>query len=359
MSLTIENLRVRYGAVTALDGVSLKLEPGEMFFLLGPSGCGKSTLLRAVAGFVEAYEGAIAFDGERLQGVPPHRRGFGMVFQNYALFPHLTVEGNVGFGLEARRIAGEEARRRVAEALGMVGLKGYEKRRPGELSGGQQQRVALARALVIEPRVLLLDEPLSNLDAKLRWEMRSEIRRIHLQTRRTALYVTHDQKEALSLADRLAILRDGRLEALGTPRDLYWNPPTKFTAEFLGEINALPGEVSDAGARRVKTALGEVEIPAEARWEGALGPGASVTAFCRPEAVSLSGHGTLPPGFRELSGQARVAGSAFLGEHTLYELDWPDGTRWRVFHREIGGAGYPDGTAVKVAVAANAWRVLP
>jgi ABC-type Fe3+/spermidine/putrescine transport system ATPase subunit len=308
---------------------------------------------------VEAYEGTITFGGEQLQGVPPHQRGFGMVFQNYALFPHLTVEGNVTFGLEARKIAAEEARRRVAEALGMVGLTGYEKRKPGELSGGQQQRVALARALVIEPRVLLLDEPLSNLDAKLRWEMRSEIRRIHLQTHRTALYVTHDQKEALSIADRLGILRDGRMEAIGTPRDLYWNPPTRFTAEFLGEINALSGEVSDAGARRVKTALGEVEIPAEARWDGALKSGACATTFCRPEAVCLSSHGMLPPGFQELTGQARVAGSAFLGEHTLYELDWPDGTRWSVFHREMGGAGYPDHTPVKVAVAANAWRMLP
>jgi iron(III) transport system ATP-binding protein len=282
-----------------------------------------------------------------------------MVFQNYALFPHLTVEGNVAFGLDARKIVGEEARRRVAEALGMVGLKGYEKRKPGELSGGQQQRVALARALVIEPRVLLLDEPLSNLDAKLRWEMRSEIRRIHLQTRRTALYVTHDQKEALSIADRLAILRDGRLEAIGTPRDLYWNPPTRFTAEFLGEINPLAGELLGAGARRVKTVLGEIEIPAEARLDGTLKAGDRATAFCRPEAVSLAGNGALPPGFCELAGEARVAGSAFLGEHTLYELDWPDGTRWRVFHREVGGAGFPDGTPVKVAVAANAWRVLP
>jgi len=271
LSLTIENLRVRYGAVTALDGVSLALEPGEMFFLLGPSGCGKSTLLRAIAGF-EKYEGSIAFGGETLQGVPPHQREFGMVFQNYALFPHLTVKGNVAFGLEAREIAPSEAKRRVAEALEMVGLKGFGDRKPGELSGGQQQRVALARALVIQPRVLLLDEPLSNLDAQLRWEMRSEIRRIHRQTRRATLYVTHDQKEALSIADRLAILRDGKLDAVGTPRGLYWNPPTRFTAAFLGEINALPGEVLREPERCVKTTLGDIAIPARARWDQTLKP---------------------------------------------------------------------------------------
>jgi len=358
VSLSIENLRVRFGTVTALDGVCLDVKPGEMFFLLGPSGCGKSTLLRCVAGF-EKYQGAIAFQGDSLQGVPPHEREFGMVFQNYALFPHLTVEGNVAFGLEARKVPNNAARNRIAEALEMVGLKGLEKRRPGELSGGQQQRVALARALVIQPRVLLLDEPLSNLDAKLRWEMRSEIRRIHQQTKRTTLYVTHDQKEALSIADRLGILRDGQLDAVGTPRDLYWNPPTPFTAAFLGEINALAGEVLNAPTRRVKTALGEVTIPEAARWDETLKPGAKATAFCRPEAVSLSGNDARPDGFAELTDHARVAGSAFLGEHTLYELDLPDGTRWRVFHRETGGAGYPDGTSVRVAVASDAWRVLP
>jgi ABC-type Fe3+/spermidine/putrescine transport system ATPase subunit len=205
----------------------------------------------------------------------------------------------------------------------------------------------------------LLDEPLSNLDAKLRWEMRAEIRRIQRQTQRTTLYVTHDQKEALSIADRLAILRDGKLDAVGTPRGLYWNPPTRFTGEFLGEINALPGKVLGEPERRVKTALGDVAIPGIAHWDETLRPGADATAFCRPEAVCLCGNGVVPTGFGELSGDAHVAGSAFLGEHTLYELDLADGTRWRVFHRETGGGGYADGTKVKVAVASDAWRVLP
>jgi iron(III) transport system ATP-binding protein len=362
LSLSTTDLRVRYGPVVALDGVSVKLEPGEMFFLLGPSGCGKSTLLRAVAGFIAEYEGRIEFAGQELKAVPPHQRDFGMVFQNYALFPHLTVLGNVCFGLEARKLSAVETQTRAAEALDLVGLKGFEQRKPGELSGGQQQRVALARALVIRPRVLLLDEPLSNLDAKLRWEMRSEIRRVHRQTRLTTLYVTHDQKEALSLADRMAILRDGKVEAVGAPRDLYWNPPTRFVAGFLGEINALAGALAEGpgAARTVRTALGEIRVPDAARWERVPAAGAAVTLFCRPESVLLTADGVaLPEGFTALSGVARVAGSAFLGEYTLYDVDLPGDTRWRVYTRESGGAGFADGAAVRVAVAADAWRVLP
>ena len=360
MSLSIADLRVRYGPVVALDGVSVNLEPGEMFFLLGPSGCGKSTLLRAVAGFVDEYEGRIEFAGQELRGVPPHRRDFGMVFQNYALFPPLTVLGNVCFGLEARKVSAAETQTRAAEALDLVGLKGFEQRKPGELSGGQQQRVALARALVIRPRVLLLDEPLSNLDAKLRWEMRSEIRRVHRQTRLTTLYVTHDQKEALSLADRMAILRDGKVEAVGAPRDLYWNPPTRFVAGFLGEINTLAGALAEGAAPTVRTALGEIRVPQAARWERVPAAGTAVTLFCRPESVLLASDGAAPPaGFAALSGEARVAGSAFLGEYTLYDVDLPGDTHWRVYTRESGGAGFADGAAVRVAVAGDAWRVLP
>jgi iron(III) transport system ATP-binding protein len=358
LSLSISDLRVRYGAVKALDGVSLKLEPGEMFFLLGPSGCGKSTLLRAVAGFVDEYEGRVEFAGQELKGVPPHQRDFGMVFQNYALFPHLTVSGNVHFGLEARKVAPEEMRTRAAEALDLVGLKGFEARKPGELSGGQQQRVALARALVIRPRVLLLDEPLSNLDAKLRWEMRSEIRRVHRQTRLTTLYVTHDQKEALSLADRMAILRDGRLEAVGAPRELYWNPPTRFVAGFLGEMKTVEGKPAEA-AGLVCTDLGEIRVPDSARWKPAPGVAAPVTLFCRPESVTLTSDGSTPPaGFAPLAVAGRVTGSAFLGEYTLYDLELPGGRSWRVYSRETE-TGFADGTEVRVAVSADAWRVLP
>ncbi len=363
MSLQIDNLRVTYGggATPALGGVSITLEPGEMFFLLGPSGCGKSTLLRSVAGFIEDFEGDIRIDGQSLKGVPPHRRDFGMVFQNYALFPHLTVDGNVAFGLEARNVSPSEQKTRVDEALKMVGLAGYGARRPGELSGGQQQRVALARALVIRPRVLLLDEPLSNLDARLRWEMREEIRRIHKATKITTLYVTHDQKEALSLADRMAILRAGKIDALGPPRQLYRFPPTKFSADFLGDVNAVPGTIA-ADGRSVATALGALPLHQTTLPEQ-LKPGAEALAFCRPETARISPAEAPKPGltadYAWLNVQARVLSGAFLGEHTLYELELPGALRWRVLQQEVGAAPLADGVAVAVAVSSDAWAVVP
>jgi putative spermidine/putrescine transport system ATP-binding protein len=356
MSLAIENVSVSYGTVRALDGVSVRLEPGEMFFLLGPSGCGKSTLLRAVAGFVEDFQGEIRIGGEALRGVPPHRRDFGMVFQNYALFPHLTVNGNVAFGLEARKATAAEREQRVAEALEMVGLEGYGQRRPGELSGGQQQRVALARALVIRPRVLLLDEPLSNLDAKLRWDMREEIRRIHRQTRITTLYVTHDQKEALSLADRMAILRAGKVEAVGTPRELYVHPPNRFCAEFLGDVNALPGTLA-ADGKSVSTSFGGIPLNGAAL-PASVKPGGAATVFCRPENVVVATNGAAPAGFATLEAEARVVSEAFLGESTLYEMELPGGIRWRVQRHETKAQGLADGTAVKLAVLSEAWAVV-
>lgn len=357
ISLQIENLGVSYGNARALDGVSLALEPGEMFFLLGPSGCGKSTLLRTVAGFIEDFDGDIRIDGQSLKGVPPHKRDFGMVFQNYALFPHMTVEGNVAFGLEARHVPQAERVTRVAEALKMVGLSGFEKRRPGELSGGQQQRVALARALVIKPRVLLLDEPLSNLDAKLRWEMRDEIRRIHRETRITTLYVTHDQSEALSLAGRMAILNKGRIDALGTPRAIYRNPPTRFSAEFLGELNTLSGTVS-ADRVGIVTAAGVVPLHANATVP-ALRAGDAVTAFCRPESVVLSAPGSISSASSALNLNARVRSSAFLGESTLYEIEVDGQPAWRVRRHENGEQLFADGTPVTLSVPADAWAVIP
>ncbi|MBE7463666.1 MAG: ABC transporter ATP-binding protein [Planctomycetes bacterium] len=363
MSLTLDKLTVRYGDVTALHQVSLALKPGEMFFLLGPSGCGKSTLLRTVAGFIEDYEGGLALEGGSLKGVPAHRRDFGMVFQNYALFPHLTVLGNVAFGLEARAVAAAEIRTRVAEALGLVGLSGYETRRPGELSGGQQQRVALARALVIRPRVLLLDEPLSNLDAKLRWDMRSEIKRIHAATKLTTLYVTHDQKEALSMADRMAILKDGKLEALGAPRELYDHPPNRFCAQFLGDCNVLEGAVAapatGSAPGRVRTALGEIALPGEKHWPAGLQVG-KAEVFCRPESVWLGAAGSEPPaGAVVLTGQAKVASAAFLGASTLYELALPhqNAAIWHALRHEQDAAGFAEGAEVTVAVAPPAWRL--
>jgi ABC-type Fe3+/spermidine/putrescine transport system ATPase subunit len=348
MSLTLNDLSVKYGAVRALDGVSLELKPGEMFFLLGPSGCGKSTLLRTVAGFIEEFDGSLAFAGAPLKGLPPHKRDFGMVFQNYALFPHMTVAGNVAFGLEARNVPKAERETRVAEALKMVGLAGYESRRPGELSGGQQQRVALARALVIRPRMLLLDEPLSNLDAKLRWEMREEIRNIHRKTKITTLYVTHDQKEALSLADRMAILRAGKLEALGSPRELYVRPPNRFTAEFLGDVNILEGTATSDG-RAAETLAGTVPLSLEK----ALSPGAKVTLVSRPENARLLNAGETAPAAHAVAA-GRVVSSAFLGENTLYEVELPGGQHWRVMRSDAEG-GLADAENVSLAVPHRNW----
>jgi len=240
VSIQIQNVTKTFGATKALGGVNLKIKAGELFFLLGPSGCGKTTLLRHVAGFYSPDAGKV-FIGERdVTNVPPHKRDTGMVFQSYALWPHLTIAENVAFGLDMRKIPSAESKRRVAAALAMVKMEHRAAHRPNQLSGGQQQRVALARALVIEPGCLLLDEPLSNLDAKLRLEMRSEIRRICKEAGLTAVYVTHDQKEALSVADRLAVMRDGVIEQIGAPAEVYREPVNSFVASFIGETNFLP-----------------------------------------------------------------------------------------------------------------------
>jgi iron(III) transport system ATP-binding protein len=243
IAITIENLVKNFGDTVALDGVSLRIEPGELFFLLGPSGCGKTTLLRNIAGFYIPESGRIFFGEEDVTRVPPHKRNTGMMFQSYALWPHMTVAKNVAFGLQERRVRAAEIKERVEAALGSVQMLPYADRKIAQLSGGQQQRVALARALVIRPRCLLLDEPLSNLDAKLRLEMRAEIRRVCKEFGLTAIYVTHDQKEALSISDRMAILEGGRIAQTGTPEDVYRKPRTKIVADFIGETNFLFGKI--------------------------------------------------------------------------------------------------------------------
>lgn len=254
VSISIKNLVKRFGSTKALNDINLEIEPGELFFLLGPSGCGKTTLLRHIAGFYTPDEGKIFIGGDDVTGVPPHKRDTGMVFQSYALWPHMTLAENVAFGLQMRKIPKSEIDKRVQAALEIVKMETRAKSKPNQLSGGQQQRVALARALVVQPRCLLLDEPLSNLDAKLRLEMRVEIRRICKDAGLTAVYVTHDQKEALSIADRLAIMRDGVIEQTGTPLDVYRRPKNAFVASFIGETNFLPptffGNAFDAGSAK-------------------------------------------------------------------------------------------------------------
>jgi iron(III) transport system ATP-binding protein len=288
ISVSVQNVVKRFGETVALKSVSVEVKPGELFFLLGPSGCGKTTLLRSIAGFYIPEEGSIAFGDENVTRLPPYKRNTGMMFQSYALWPHMTVAENVAFGLEQRKISKPDIRKRVAEALESVHMGPYGERKPNQLSGGQQQRIALARALVIRPRCLLLDEPLSNLDAKLRLEMRTEIRRVCKEFKLTTIYVTHDQKEALSIADRMAVLDMGNILQVGSPQEVYRRPNSRFVADFIGETNFVAGEVvrAEGGFVLVKTAIGELNgVPPNASVK--YSPGQKVTLSLRPECFRL------------------------------------------------------------------------
>lgn len=249
-----------FGLFNALNEVSLTIRKGEFIALLGPSGCGKSTALNCIAGLLDTSGGSISLDDRRIDQLKPEDRGFGMVFQNYALFPHMTVNQNVGFGLKMRNVPKAEIAERVENALALVRLQGQGEKLPGQLSGGQQQRVAIARAIVIEPPLVLMDEPLSNLDAKLRLEMRTEIRRIHNQLGATTIYVTHDQDEALSLADRIVVLRDGSIRQVGTPHELYESPAHIDVAEFMGFRNRIPGKIISQDGNRALIDVGGVQL---------------------------------------------------------------------------------------------------
>jgi iron(III) transport system ATP-binding protein len=283
--VSIQQVVKTFGRVRALDGVSVEIERGELFFLLGPSGCGKTTLLRTIAGFYDPDSGRVRFGDRDVTHVAPQHRNTGMVFQNYALWPHMTVEANVAFGLAVRKVPRQERRRRAAEALATVHMDEYARRKPNQLSGGQQQRVALARALVIRPQCLLLDEPLSNLDAKLRLEMRSEIRRLCKEAGLTGIYVTHDQKEALSIADRMAVMFAGRIGQVGPPRELYRKPGSAAIADFLGEANFLDARIesADHDTRLLATNMGPLRAVAhsDAPRSG------TCTVSIRPEAIVL------------------------------------------------------------------------
>ena len=288
ISITVENLVKKFGKTAALNGLGFRVEPGELFFLLGPSGCGKTTLLRSIAGFCIPDSGRILFGEDDVTRVPPHKRNTGMMFQSYALWPHMTVEKNVAFGLEEKRVPRPELKSRVQAALESVQMGGLAGRRIAELSGGQQQRVALARALVVRPRCLLLDEPLSNLDAKLRLEMRAEIRRVCKEFGLTAIYVTHDQKEALSISDRMAVLESGRVAQIGTPEEIFRRPRTKVVAGFIGETNFISGRIQSAagGLAVVETAAGGFEgFVSDPNWVPK--PGEEATLSIRPECWSL------------------------------------------------------------------------
>ena len=282
--LRLDRVTRRFHEVTALDALSITIRRGEFIALLGPSGCGKSTALNCIAGLLPLTGGSIWLDQRRIDGLRPEERGFGMVFQNYALFPHMNVRRNVGFGLQMRGVARGEIRRRVDAALALVQLGGLAARLPGQLSGGQQQRVALARAIVVDPPVILMDEPLSNLDARLRLEMRHELRRIHHEVRRATIYVTHDQDEALSLADRIVVLHEGAVQQIGTPEDLYARPANLAVARFMGYRNILDFDLTGMDADSVTLASHGISLRGSPQ---AAKLGARVTAAIRPEEIAL------------------------------------------------------------------------
>ena len=325
VGVRLDNVTKRFGNVVAVDRVSLEISRGEFFFLLGPSGCGKTTLLRIIAGFYEPEGGRVLFEDRDMTRVPPNERNTGMVFQNYALWPHMTVWRNVEYGLSVRRVAEDARSRRVRAALEMVQMESYADRSPNQLSGGQQQRVALARALVVEPDVVLLDEPLSNLDARLRLEMREQIQALHRQIGTTMIYVTHDQKEALSMADRLAVMEMGRVEQVGEPRSLYTRPENRFVADFIGEINLIPGEIAGTDPdTRIDTELGPIVGRIS---HDALQRGDRVYCAVRPEAMSfLEGEPTEDENV--VSGQVRNV--IYLGDLEQYIVDLVDGTEVKV-----------------------------
>ena len=337
-TVSIDRASRSFGSVQAVREVSLEIRDGEFFTLLGPSGCGKTTLLRMIAGFCELDTGSIAFGARRIDTLPAHRRNTGMVFQNYAIFPNLTVGGNVAYGLQARKVPAARIAERVATALKLVHLEGYDTRWPHQLSGGQLQRVAIARALVIEPEVLLLDEPLSNLDAQLRVEMRGEIRQLQQSLGITAIYVTHDQEEALAISDRIAVMRAGALEQVDKPDVIYRDSATPFVAEFLGVTNLLSGTATRRDGARAVIHVGATEFHVE----GAVGRAAAVTgsadatpknetvAFClRPEALRVIAPGeTIPGGWASVA--VRISRIEFLGALTRVETRLADGTTLRV-----------------------------
>src|SRR6185503_1124058 len=342
----------RFGQTLAVDAVSLTVEPGEFLTLLGPSGCGKTTTLRMVAGLEEPTAGRVVIDDEDVTDRPPHARDITMVFQSYALFPHLSVFENVAYGLRVLRRPADEVRHRVTEALTLAGIGDLGARQPSALSGGQQQRVALARALVLQPKVLLFDEPLSNLDAKLRKRMRDEIRALQRRAGITALYVTHDQAEALAVSDRIAVMAHGRVEQLGAPAEIYRRPTTRFVADFIGEANLLPVVVEESGPKGARVRLGGVTLSI---------PGGGVTAaaatlVARPEAIRIRVAASMPPPEGTLAGGIRQA--AYLGAAAEYTVDTEVGVV-AVTDALMPEGLLPAGTRVWLTFSPDRLAVLP
>jgi spermidine/putrescine transport system ATP-binding protein len=343
----------RFGDFTAVDGINLDMPSGEFFSMLGRSGCGKTTTLRMIAGFERPSEGQILLDGVDMAQTPPHKRNVNTVFQNYALFPHLTVEENVAFGLKYKDVSKQEMRERVARSLELVALTGFEKRRPSQLSGGQQQRVALARALILNPAVLLLDEPLGALDAKLRKRLQIELKALQEEVGITFIYVTHDQEEALTMSDRIAVMSQGRVEQVGRPKEIYEEPATAYVADFLGVSNLMEATAAGQTPGGCAVSIGEFSFTAGQGDEDTRGQ-AKVTI--RPERVDLEAQGTL--------GENRVPGMVervvYVGSVLQVIVNLAPGQRVQAWVQNEGGVlPFGSGTPVTVHFPVEALRVLP
>ncbi|MCM0647058.1 ABC transporter ATP-binding protein [Clostridium swellfunianum] len=309
-SVSIKNVTKMFGEVKAVNNANIEIKKGEFFTLLGSSGCGKTTLLRTIAGFYNQEEGSIFFGEQKIDDVPAHKRNIGMVFQNYAIFPHMTVAENVAYGLKARNVSKNEIEKRVSAALDMVQLGHLKDRQPSDMSGGQQQRVALARAIVIEPGILLMDEPLSNLDAKLRLKMRNDIKKLQSRLGITTIYVTHDQQEALAVSDRIAVMDKGIIQQIGTPQEIYMYPANKFVANFIGTTNFITGEITKRDGKSYIT-ISEKEIPLDLN-SGYTG---KVSYSIRPEGVFLVDDKA------DDVVEGKIINATFLGDFTSYEVE--------------------------------------
>ncbi len=353
VAVRLEGIEKRFGEFAAVEALSLDIREGEFFSLLGPSGCGKTTTLRMIAGFEDPTEGEVSVAGEPMRGVPPYRRPVNTVFQSYAVFPHLDVHDNVAFGLRRAGVRGEELKRRVKEACEMVQLTGYERRKPSQLSGGQQQRVALARALVNRPKVLLLDEPLGALDLKLRRELQLELRTLQHEVGITFVYVTHDQEEALTMSDRIAVMNEGRVRQVADPATLYETPANRFVAGFIGQTNVFSGTVESASGDRLtlRTSGGTV-VDAVVRGEDAPGVGEQVHAAVRPEKVRFGEGG-------ENVATAGVRQVVYLGVSTQYITELAGGERLILYQQNVHDASGPaEGDEVSVSWDARSCLVL-
>ena len=337
----VSHVTKRFGGVTAVDDVSFEVPKGSFATLLGPSGCGKTTTLRMIAGFYDPDQGDIEIGGRRVNDLPVHRRGTAMVFQDYALFPHMTVRDNVAYGLKVAHVSGADRTRRVDETLAFVGLGGLGDRWPNQLSGGQQQRVAVARALVIEPQVLLLDEPLSNLDAKLREQLRVEMRILQRRLGMTFVYVTHDQEEALSLSDWIAVMNAGKVEQAGAPWEIYYHPKTAFLADFVGAVNLVPARVAEIGDGAVIVLFGPHRASVRRPADVALAAGQDVSLCVRPESFTIA-PATDSGGRDGIALAGTIARRAFLGDTMRYWVRVGD-REWIVDQPDPGATAPLDG----------------